>query len=237
MIAGGAGIEWNKEQITPMLTPLKQEVLKVDDLAHEARRFRTILWSFERNLELLFKDTGLAAQVDHAALAEAFSRWRQAFDKTKHLADINRHDFVIYAAGLMLKELIETGPIKAIEGKPGTLPALPGDIDHRLKRWPEGYAYTSFCLSVAAAVLNETGEDEPEAAKATDDPRFWDSFRENARENPATAVAFFDMVCGVKPNWDAPDVPWMRKTFAESFNRIAAESKPALDLVDAIGKE
>ncbi|MGL6182526.1 MAG: hypothetical protein ACRC2G_10155, partial [Aestuariivirga sp.] len=94
-----------------MLTPLKSEVLKVDDLAHEARRFRTILWSFERNLELLLKDTGLVAQVDHAALAEAFSRWRQGFDQTKHLADIDRHDFVIFAAGLMLKELIATNPI------------------------------------------------------------------------------------------------------------------------------
>ena len=37
-----------------MLTPLKPEVLKVDDLSHEARRFRTIMWSFQRNLELLF---------------------------------------------------------------------------------------------------------------------------------------------------------------------------------------
>ncbi len=52
-----------------------------------------------RIIELLFKGTGLAAEVDHAALAEAFSRWRQAFDQTKHLADIDRHDFVIFAAG------------------------------------------------------------------------------------------------------------------------------------------
>ncbi len=64
-----------------MLTPLKTEVLKVDDLNHEARRFRTIVWSFQRNLELLFKDTGLSATVDHAALAEAFARWRQKFDQ------------------------------------------------------------------------------------------------------------------------------------------------------------
>ena len=194
-----------------MLTPLKSEVLKVDDLSHEARRFRTILWSFERNLDLLFKDAGLAAEVDHAALADAFSRWRQAFDRTKHLADIDRHDFVIYAAGLMLKELVEANPITAI--RPGSLPALPADLDHRLKRWPEGYAYTSFCLSVAGAVLKEIGDIEPQAAKATDDPRFWDSFRENAAENPANAIAFFDMVCGQQPNWEAPDVPWMRRTF------------------------
>ena len=196
-----------------MLTPLKSEVLKVDDLSHEARRFRTILWTFEKNIDLLFKDTGLAAEVDHAALAEAFSRWRQAFDRTKHLAGIDRRDFVIYAAGLMLKELLAARPITAIVPSDLGLPAIPETLDHRLKRWPEGYAYTSFCLSVATAVLAETGDDEPRESGVADDPRFWDSFRENAAENPATAIAFFDMVCGLEPNWNAPDVPWMRRTF------------------------
>ncbi len=199
-----------------MLTPLKTEVLKVDDLSHEARRFRTILWSFEKNLELLFKDTGLSARVDHAALANAFSRWRQTFDRTKHLADINRHDFVIYAAGLMLKELIAAAPLKAEALDAGMLPEFPAHVDHRLKRWPEGYAYTSFCLSVAAAILKEMGDQEPVPAKSADDTAFWDSFREHAVENPATAIAFFDLVCGGDPNWDAPEVPWLRRAFAQS---------------------
>src|SRR4029078_11901657 len=141
-----------------MLTPLKSKVLKVDDLSHEARRFRTIVWSFQRNLDLLFKDTGLTAKVDHAALAEAFGRGRQKFDQSKHLADVNRYDYVIYAAGLMLRELIIAAPLKAT--KDAELPALPRNIDHALARWPEGYAYTSFCLSVAAAILQEMGDEE-----------------------------------------------------------------------------
>ena len=61
---------------TPPLRDMQfvmHEVLKVGDLSHEARRFRTILWSFEKNIELLFKGTGLAAEVDHAALAEALA--------------------------------------------------------------------------------------------------------------------------------------------------------------------
>ncbi len=207
-----------------MLTPLKTEVLKVGDLSHEARRFRTILWSFEKNIELLFKGTGLAAEVDHAALAEAFSRWRQAFDQSKHLADINRQDFTIYAAGMMLKELLAARPITAIVPTELGLPAIPETLDHRLKRWPEGYAYTSFCLSVAAAVLSELGDTEPRESGVTDDPRFWDSFRENAAENPANAIAFFDMVVGLQPNWSAPDVPWMRRTF---LDRKRSLEKPA----------
>lgn len=109
------------------LTPLKSEILKVDDLSHEARRFRTILWSFERNMDLLFKDTGLTAQVDHVALAEAFSRWRLAFDNSKYLASAHRRDFVIYAAGLMLKELVAASPLKAVEGKEGSFPSCRSD--------------------------------------------------------------------------------------------------------------
>lgn len=211
-----------------MLTPLKSEVLKVDDLNHEARRFRTILWSFEKNIELLFKGSGIAAEVDHAALAEAFTRWRQAFDETKHLADINRQDFTVFAAGMMLKELLAARPITAIVPDELGLPALPAAIDHRLKRWPEGYAYTSFCLSVASAVMREMGDAEPPESSVADDPKFWDSFRENAAENPANAIAFFDMVVGLPPNWAAPDVPWMRRTFLDRRAALQAEkAKPA----------
>ena len=212
-----------------MLTPLKNEVLKVDDLSHEARRFRTILWSFEKNLDLLFKDTGLAAEVNHERLAEAFSRWRQAFDQTKHLADINRRDFTIYAAGMMLKELLAARPITAIMPADVGLTETPPPIDHRLLRWPEGYAYTSFCLSVAAAVLSEMGSAEPRESSVVDDPKFWDSFRENAAQDPATAIAFFDMVCGLQPNWEAPDVPWMRRTFMERKSSLESGSTRAID--------
>ena len=212
-----------------MLTPLKTEVEKVGDLAHEARRFRTILWSFEKNIELLFKGTGLAAEVDHAALAEAFSRWRQAFDQTKHLADLDRKDFTIFAAGMMLKELLAARPITAIVPDELGLPALPATIDHRLKRWPEGYAYTSFCLSVAAAVLAEMGAAQPTESGVTDDPQFWDSFRENVAENPANAIAFFDMVVGLPPNWQAPDVPWMRRTFLDGKRRLEAQPRRTIE--------
>ena len=197
-----------------MLTPLKDEIATLPDLAHEARRFRTILKSFERNLDLLFRDSSIAANVDHAALATAFANWRQRFDSTKHLADINRQDFVIYSAGLMLKELLAAAPLH-LTRRETTTGKLPEALaDHPLNSWPEGYAYTSFCLSVAGAILQDMGEAEPDAAKVSDDPKFWLSFRENVAENPAAAVAFFDLVCGKQPNWDAPDVPWLRQAFA-----------------------
>jgi hypothetical protein len=192
-----------------METPLTHTIDKIDDLAHEARRFRTVLATFEKNLELVFQNTALTAQVDHAALATAFSNWRQRFDVTKYLADTNRHDFVIFAAGLMLKELVSAAPIKTAAR--ATSDAALVTTDHSLARWPEGYAYTSFCLSVASAILREMGENEPDARGPADDPVFWDTFKENTATSPETAIAFFDLVCGQEPNWDAPDVPWMRK--------------------------
>jgi hypothetical protein len=188
---------------------LTHKISESGDLAHEARRFRTVLRTFEQNLDLVFQNTALTAQVDHVALASAFSKWRQRFDETKYLADTNRHDFVIFAAGLMLKELVAAAPLKTVARE--TSDAALVVADHRLVRWPEGYAYTSFCLSVAGAILRDMGEASPEAEGASVDPAFWDSFRENAVSSPETAIAFFDLVCGQEPNWDAPDVPWMRK--------------------------
>jgi hypothetical protein len=194
-----------------MLTPLQQEMSEVTDLSHEARRFRTVLRNFERNLELLFQDAPVAPHVDHAALATAFSSWRQRFDASKHLADVNRADFVIFAAGLMLKELIAAAPLKTVP-RTGNLPVIAEHYaNHALASWPEGYAYTSYCLSVAAAILHEDGGVDLDATGTSDDPAFWASFKENTAENPALAIAFFDRVCGREPNWDAPDVPWLRR--------------------------
>ncbi len=198
-----------------MKTPLTTDVSKIDDLAHAARRFRTVLQMFETNLDLLFKNSSLSTVVDHAALATAFSNWRQRFDQTKYLADTNRHDFVIFAAGLMLKELVSASPLKTQPRKPTEGAVAVASTDQLLTRWPEGYAYTSFCLSVAGAILREMGETEPETGGPSDDPAFWDTFKENTMESPASAIAFFDLVCGQEPNWDAPDVPWMRKALKQ----------------------
>ena len=198
-----------------MKTPLTTDASKIDDLAHAARRFRTVLQMFETNLDLLFKNSSLSTVVDHAALATAFSNWRQRFDQTKYLADTNRHDFVIFAAGLMLKELVAASPLKTQPREPTAGAVTNIATDQLLSRWPEGYAYTSFCLSVAGAILREMGETEPETGGPSDDPAFWDTFKENTMETPASAIAFFDLVCGQEPNWDAPDVPWMRKALKQ----------------------
>jgi hypothetical protein len=56
-------------------------------------------------------------------------------------------------------------------------------------------------------------------------------------QDPAAAVAFFDMVCGLEPNWQSPDVPWMRRTFAEGFSRIATAKTAELDRPESLRKD
>lgn len=190
-----------------MLTPLKPEISGLADPSHEARRFRTILWAFERNTELLLAGSGITYRVDHGALAQAFATWRQDFDATKHLAAVDRRDYVIYAAGLMLRELLVTKPLALTGPATSTLPALP---DNRFERWPEGYAYTSFCLAFVSSIIGSDGSELPRLDGDGTGKGFWESFRENATEQPAMAIAFFDFICGQKPNWDAPDAPHLR---------------------------
>jgi hypothetical protein len=202
-----------------MLTPLKPEVQELKDPSHEARRFRTVLETFERNAELLFRGTVYEPHIGHAALAEAFSNWRQAFDRSRHLAKVNRKDFVVYAAGLMVKELIAAAPLTVTRRSEPSSRPLPDDVSRRLERWPEGYAYASFCVSLASAILHHEGA-EMEPGGFTDNPQFWDTFRENALESPANAIAFFDLICGRTPNWEFPDVPYLRQAFAEPHNEI-----------------
>ena len=197
-----------------MKSTLTSDVAQIPDLAHAARHYRTIVEIFEKNLDKLFQNSRLAPEVNHEALALAFSRWRKLFDDTKYLADIDRHDFVIFAAGLMLRELIAAHPLKTNAKSSIAENQMVPDQERLLTRWPEGYAYTTFCLSVAGAILSEMGENDIEVLGRSHDPAFWDSFRENSIETPAIAIAFFDLICGQNPNWDMPDIPWARKALA-----------------------
>jgi hypothetical protein len=74
-------------------------------------------------------------------------------------------------------------------------------------------------------VLKEMGREDLNSTQRADEAAFWDSFRENSLESPATAVAFFDLVCGENPNWDAPDVPWLRQVIGRGHAIESAARK------------
>lgn len=201
-----------------MLTAFALEMSNIGDLSHEARRYRVVLDSFKRNVELLFGNTALSPHVDPVALAEAFSNWKMAFEGSRHMAGVNRTDFVFCAAGLMLKELFKARPLANLGKVSGQ------DIPPAAADWPEGYAYVNFCVSMAEAVLINMGAAPGVNQKLLEQPAFWQSFRENITENISTAPGFLDLLFGNEPNWSGPDIP----TFRPGMKAALGLAPPAL---------
>jgi hypothetical protein len=184
-----------------MLTPLKPEMVAEAGLAERAKRFRTVASSFHRNAELLFKGSAFGFEIDDEALARAFSEWRRSFDELKGQVQTERRDLLIFAGGLMLRELFQHHPI---EIKHRGVEVLRKNFPEAMGNWPEGYAYASYCFSVVAAVIEQEGLAALEPVANAEERQFWSSFRENVREDSRTAIGFFDLLCGLTPNWELP---------------------------------
>jgi hypothetical protein len=189
----------------PMLTPLKPEMLNEAGLAERAKRFRTVASSFHRNAELLFKGSAFGFEIDDEALARAFSEWRRNFDELRNDAhgdqvETDRRDLLIFAGGLMLKELFQHHPIEIKHRGVEVLRSFP----EAMTGWPEGYAYASYCFSLVAAVIEQEGLAALQPAASAEERQFWTSFRENVKEDARTAIGFFDLLCGLTPNWELP---------------------------------
>jgi hypothetical protein len=183
-----------------MLTPLKPEMLNEAGLAARAKRFRTVASSFHRNAALLFNGSAFGFEIDDEALARAFSEWRRNFDELRDQVQTERRDLLIFAGGLMLKELFQHHPIEIKHRGVEVLKSFP----EAMTAWPEGYAYASYCFSVVAAVIEQESLAVLEAAASAEERQFWTSFRENVKEDARTAIGFFDLICGLTPNWELP---------------------------------
>lgn len=168
------------------------------DLSHRVRRMRSFEDLFERNLDQLNETLNATMTSDRMRLRAAFLTWLDNFGQTRPFASVNRIDFIRYSAGRMFAELVRHQVVAAGDGDRDALD--PAHI------WPEGYVYASFCLNIALNVLVQEGKAETEAAEVLRDQRAWQSFRENARDNPDIAVAFFDLMLGIVPNWKMPQL-------------------------------
>ena len=183
-----------------MLTPLKPEMLNQAGLAERAKRFRTVASSFHRNAELLLAGSAFSFEIDDEVLARAFSAWRRSFDELRDQVQTDRRDLLIFAGGLMLKELFQHHPIEIKHRGVDVLKSFP----EAMITWPEGYAYTSYCFSVVAAVIEQEELAALQPVASAEDRQFWSSFRENVQEDARTAIGFFDLICGLTPNWELP---------------------------------
>ena len=170
-----------------------------------ARRLRWFKETLHRQIKTLETQTDIEFEIDDVEIRALFLRWLDAFEAQKPRDDQDREDFVSFAAGLMLRELIKSKPVKA--------KALPEGADQSSPAyfWPEGYLYVALCLNIRAAVLEQEFNIKNHVLPNMEELRTWWSFKENVQEDPSLAIGFFDLFAGVEPSWSMPSIFSARK--------------------------
>ncbi|SED02495.1 hypothetical protein SAMN05519104_2615 [Rhizobiales bacterium GAS188] len=201
---------------------LTDELTGVADLRHQVRHLRWFKSSFRRDAALIAEHHGVVLKIDDRRLTEVFLNWIEAFNRQKSYAALDRRDFTLFAAGLLLREFLRVRPVT--EADPRPTGAAVGDAwsSSIVRFWPEGFLYTNYCLSVLSAVVQQEFGETLSLAKCADDLRLWWSYRENVREDPSMAIAFFDKFVGEEPNWRVPDSAESRAAMRRATKKLFA---------------
>jgi hypothetical protein len=186
------------------------EVETAPDLVHQVRGLSFFKRHLAHGVASIGRREGLAAQIDERATPKVFLAWIDGLMAQRAYASIERRDYIIFGAGILLKTLIEEPPIRltATSGMTERAVANPlADV------WPEGFLATSYCLSVLDAVLHQEGLATFVLAPEAHDIGVWQSFRENMSDDPRLAIPFLDVFVGNEPNWSEPT--WARNRPAQ----------------------
>jgi hypothetical protein len=194
----------------------KDELALMPDLGHQLRRLRWFRATFRASARAVGVAYGLRFEIDDARLAKAFLDWIETVEGERRFATVDRADFIVFAAGLVLRELIRQNPAKAVAQ------AQPASADDRMAEivrfWPEGFLYTNYCIAAIAAIHEQEFGSAPAIDACADDLRTWWSYRENATEMPSNAVAFLDRFLGAEPNWILPDSARSRQAMRDALD-------------------
>jgi hypothetical protein len=178
---------------------------QVVDLRHRVRRVRWFRETFKQQADEIGRRFQFRYRVDERGLVSAFFRWAKAFESQRAAGRRNRRDFAVFAAGLMLRELCQSNPAHRVGAGQFDNLIPPEPMAGICEFWPEGYLYATYCMRLVRAILvQDFAEDVPDNPLLTD-VRVWQSFRENFKDNPSTAIGFFDLFMGVEPNWSFPE--------------------------------
>lgn len=182
-------------------------------LRKSAQRLRWFMGAFLKQVDCTSTETGNVFNVDKTALAEVFATWLKSFGAQKPVRIEDKPAYVGFAAGLMLRTLIQKQPVN-LTSKPRNF-----DDTNPAYFWPEGYLYVAFCLNVRGLVLEHDFHGHQIPSEAKDDLRTWWSFRENAIQDPCLAIAFLDLFAGDEPEWCMPEIfrPKQQRDIAGSF--------------------
>jgi hypothetical protein len=196
---------------------LAAELTAVPDLRHRVRHLNWFRRSFRRDAALIAEQRGIAIEIDERRLAETFLNWIEAFNRQKPYAALDRRDFSLFAAGLLLREFIKARPVAA---KVSIRAAGEDERASIIDFWPEGFLYTNYCLNVLGAVMQQEFGETLSLDKAAGDLRSWWSYRENVQENPSLAIAFLDELVGGEPNWRVPDAAESRAAMRRATEKL-----------------
>ncbi|KQZ81314.1 hypothetical protein ASD64_09935 [Mesorhizobium sp. Root157] len=208
----------------------KDELASMPDLRHRLRRLRWFRATFRASARAVTEAYGVRFAIDDARLTRAFLDWIEIAEAEKRFAEINRADFIVFAAGLVLRELIRHDPAKATgeAAHPNEGTAVPQSTEEIVRFWPEGFLYTNYCVSAVAAIHEQEFGAAPAIDKCADDLRTWWSYRENVTEMPAYAVAFLDRFLGSEPNWIAPDHVPSRRAMQQVLQSLSGGTPAGL---------
>ena len=187
------------------------DVEKAPDLVHRVRGLSFFKRHVAHGVASIGWREGLPARFDDGVGARIFLAWIDAVMVQKVYADINRRDYIVFGAGILLKTLLETRSIQLLSapvalrasGRPNAIAAV----------WPEGFLATAYCLSVLDAVLEQEGFETITLGPAADSVAVWQSFRENVGADPRLAIPYLDLFIGNEPNWGEPT--WARNRPAQ----------------------
>ncbi len=198
----------------------KNEMALVPDLRHRLRQLRWFRATFRNSARAVTARYGIGFEIDEKKLTRIFLDWVEIVNAQKSYARLDRADFIVFAAGLALKELIRQAPVRVA----GTAAATGSEEAPEIVRfWPEGFVYTNYCVCAIAAVFEQEFGKTPALDACADDLRTWWSYKENTAEMPGYAVAYLDRFLGAEPNWLAPDLPEERSAMRRA---IQASPKP-----------
>ena len=208
----------------------KDELASMPDLRHRLRRLRWFRATFRASARAVTEAYGVRFVIDDAKLTRAFLDWIEIAEADKKFAEIDRSDFIVFAAGLVLRELIRQHPAKATGelSRSEQLSAETQGTEDIVNFWPEGFLYTNYCVSAVAAIHEQEFGTAPTIDKCADDLRTWWSYRENVTEMPAYAVAFLDRFLGSEPNWIAPDHVPSRRAMQQVMQSLSGAPQEAL---------
>lgn len=169
-------------------------------LRQAVRRLRWFKASFRAQVGVIAQESGVDFTIDSERLVETFLEWIRAFEAQKPKSEKARHDYVGFASGLMLRQMIKSNPL--------SVQSLPKDCDETNPAyfWPEGYVYVAYCLNVRGAILDQDFNENRHLSPSIEDLRTWWSFKENVGENASLAISFLDLFAGETPDWNFPSV-------------------------------